>query len=299
MIKNFLLISVLLSLFIFTIIKITENKNIFNPQFSQSNIIFSAGSGGSSGNASVNGNPLSSGGGGGAGGLIVSYNISRFYSKEAGKGNDEGGNYGGYGGKGLGAGGGGAGCLVPYGGTIGGTGNHGFVYIFEDNMFIKSSTQYVVKSSSLSINIILMGGGGGGGGLLLSNPSEYVINTGGNGGCAGNILYARNINSVPGSTLNIQIGQGGTSGQNGGDTIVTNNVLNISLTAYGGFNGNNVSFSTVATNSIFINDQSSAGSAIGSKFSTFTGTVDSNGNILINGPGGMVKDNFIFHLNNF
>ena len=274
------------------------------------NSIFSAGNGGASGRATITNSPGSSGGGGGAGGIIVQSpvgGIHEVFNSMAGSGRTQNTtNVGGNGGIGLGAGGGGAGCWVGQGGSMGGTGNDGFVYVLDDNALITKTEMYTVISNNPKITFILMGGGGGGGGWLAPNNTS-VISTGGCGGCSGNLLINSAVSSSSGSVFSITIGSGGLSGNNGGNTSVVG-ITNpgVSITVAGGYTGNNILTSynsssasvTIATlpYTSIINDTNSytspsnaVGSAVGAPYTIVKETTDT---------GSSISQNIITQLNN-
>ena len=85
-----------------------------------------------------------------------------------------------------------------------------------------SSGTFVVPQDN-NLRVTLAGGGGGGG-----QPGAWFYG-GGGAAAAGTIIDQPLINIPPGTVLNILIGAGGVSGQNGGDTAIEDLLI-----AYGG-----------------------------------------------------------------
>lgn len=165
-------------------------------------------------------------GGGGGGGIVFINCCDKIYSNLPTTQPATGTSKPGTNGQGYGAGGGGNGGkdLTDHS-EGGGYGKAGFAWSSTFS-FLSTGTVYEYNQPNNGLHpsdyIVIMGGGGGGGKFT--------------GGCSGNI-HKFTISYSAGDKLKVTIGNGGTSGQNGGDTKVeysTSKGYQETYTAYGG-----------------------------------------------------------------
>ena len=107
---------------------------------------------------------------------------------------------------------------------------------------------WTVPNNVFRISAVAVGGGGGGTSARYSTATNTLI--AGAGGAGGGLAYKNNIAVTPGQTVTIVVGDGGSQGADGGDSILT--VGSISFTAGGGEGGWSVAGTCVCHNGIFI-----------------------------------------------
>lgn len=125
----------------------------------------------------------------------------------------------------------------------------------------KASGTFVVPDGVHKILVTACGGGGGGGGRASASSGKYGSGAGGGGA---SLIYKKEFNVTPGTSIPITIGLGGTGGEitkkgnNGGSTIIGNLV-----TLYGGYGGSSGTTSTSSAGIGTVGGSAGAGAGAG------------------------------------
>jgi hypothetical protein len=133
------------------------------------------------------------------------------------------------------------------------------------------SSSWVVPEGVTSISAVVIGGGGGG----------VYSTSGGSGGAGGNLRYSTSISVIPGETLTITRGSGGTigtstAGSGGASSIVRNSNSTTLLSAAGG-GGGRATNTPLAQNGTSTTIGGTIGGGTGGRAQTATTTTSASG----------------------